>query len=216
MTQNSKLITTTKNKRAWAMRHALSVKAGFTLVELLVSVVLFTIVTVVAINALLKLAEVNDKGSAIVTAINNLEYALDHMSRSLRVGTSYHCRGTGAGDLPTPDTLESDQGTDCVDGNSAIEFVDETRRSVRYFLDTTNNSVKRTTSAGTFSLTAPEVEILGLRFYVKGALPYPDTFQPRVLMVIRGRTRLPGLHPDEQVPFNIQTTVSMRSILGGQ
>ena len=208
-----------KNKKVTALlptSYLLRTKGGFTLIELLVSVVLFTIVTVVAINALLKLAEVNDKGAAIVTAINNLEYALDHMGRSLRVGTSYHCRGSGLEQLPPPETLESEYGTDCTSGNASIEFVDETQRSVRYFWDSTNKSVKRTTATGTFSLTAPEVEILGLRFYVSGALPYPDTHQPRALLVMRGRTRLPGLHPEEQVDFNIQTTVSMRSILGGE
>lgn len=195
---------------------------GFTLIELLVAVSLFTIVTLIAINSLLKLAEVNDKGSAIVTAINNLEYAIDDMGRTLRVGTHYHCRGSGLESLPDPSTLESQQGTDCTGGNGSIEFVDEQGRSVRYFWDSQSGAIRRITklegdsSIGPFSLTAPEINVTGLKFYVSGALPYPDLYQPRALVVIKGRTRLPGLRDDEQVDFNLQTTVSMRSILGGQ
>ncbi len=64
----------------------ISQKKGFTLVEMIVSLAVFMVVAVIAVGALLKITDANRKSQALKTAINNINYALDAMSREMRTG----------------------------------------------------------------------------------------------------------------------------------
>jgi hypothetical protein len=46
-------------------------------------------VAVVAVGALLKITDANKKSQTLKTAINNLNFAMESMSREMRVGTNY-------------------------------------------------------------------------------------------------------------------------------
>lgn len=58
---------------------------------MVVSLGIFAVVAVVAVGALLKITDANKKSQSLKTAINNLNFALESMSREMRVGTDYHC-----------------------------------------------------------------------------------------------------------------------------
>jgi len=73
---------------------------GFTLVEMIVSLALFSVVAVIAIGALLKVINANNKAQSIQSAVTNLNFALESMSRDLRTGTDYDCE-TSVQSLPT-------------------------------------------------------------------------------------------------------------------
>jgi prepilin-type N-terminal cleavage/methylation domain-containing protein len=88
------------------MRYFSSQK-GFTLVEMVVSLGIFAVVAVVAVGALLKITDANKKSQSMKTAINNLNFALESMSREMRVGTDYHCNYPSAG---IPSTLPDGSG----------------------------------------------------------------------------------------------------------
>ncbi|MEK7184740.1 MAG: type II secretion system protein [Patescibacteria group bacterium] len=64
---------------------------GFTLLEMIISLAIFTIVALVAVGALLKIMDANRKSLALKTAINNLNFTLESMSREMRVGSNYFC-----------------------------------------------------------------------------------------------------------------------------
>ena len=64
---------------------------GFTLIEILVSVALFSLVMVVALGALLSMSVSIRKAESINSSVNNLSSAIDAMSRSMRTGTNYSC-----------------------------------------------------------------------------------------------------------------------------
>lgn len=70
-----------------------STTAGFTLIEMIVSLGIFTLVAVVAIGAFLKIIDSNKKAQSLKTAVNNLNFALESMSREMRVGYGYYCGG---------------------------------------------------------------------------------------------------------------------------
>src|SRR4051812_37401392 len=89
-----------------------SPKAGFTLVEMLVAIALFSIVMVVAVGTLLSLAAANKKAQALQSVMNNLNISLDGMVRSLRMGTSFQCL------LKNP----GPPGNDCKNGGREIAF----------------------------------------------------------------------------------------------
>jgi prepilin-type N-terminal cleavage/methylation domain-containing protein len=66
-------------------------QAGFTLIEMIVSLALFSVVVTVAVGALLMLVGANDELQGEQSIMTNLSFALDSMSREIRTGTEYYC-----------------------------------------------------------------------------------------------------------------------------
>lgn len=73
------------------MKFLSSRQKGFTLVEIIVSIAIFIVVAIVALGALLRIIDSNQKSQGLKTSINNMNFALESMSRELRVGSSYYC-----------------------------------------------------------------------------------------------------------------------------
>src|SRR3569832_199477 len=74
---------------------------GFTLIEMLVSTAIFAIVMVIALGALLAMSESDRKAQSLKAVINNLNFSLDSMSRSVRTGTGLNCGSQNGGDCAT-------------------------------------------------------------------------------------------------------------------
>ena len=167
---------------------------GFTLIELMVAVSIFTIVTVFALTALMRLADANDRAQALLTALNNLDFAMDHMSRTIRVGRFWSC----------------EPSCDAVFGTDNIRFLDVARKEyVEYWFIRAPEGgygyVEKKYNNKTFAITAPEIDIKNLTFFVStGVLDA----QPRVLILINGQTQVDGVALEEQETFNLQTSIS--------
>jgi prepilin-type N-terminal cleavage/methylation domain-containing protein len=86
---------------------------GFTLVEMIVSLALFSVVAVIAIGALLKVIDANNKAQSIQSAVTNINFALESMSRDLRTGTGIQCLSS----VPTSSTLPNGTSA-CTIGSS--------------------------------------------------------------------------------------------------
>ncbi|MDE2040944.1 MAG: type II secretion system protein [Patescibacteria group bacterium] len=69
---------------------------GFTLLEMLVSLAIFTIAAVFAVGSLVRITALNRQAQTLQSSMNNLGFALEAMSREMRVGTDYYC-DTGPG-----------------------------------------------------------------------------------------------------------------------
>src|SRR3990167_4369943 len=69
---------------------------GFSLIEILVSIAIFSVVMITAAGALLATIDANHKAQAIQLAMNNLGFALESMSRVIREGNTYHCDDSGS------------------------------------------------------------------------------------------------------------------------
>ncbi len=196
----------------------LSTTGGYSLVEMLVAVAIFTIVAMVSISALISINDANKKAQTMRAIIDNLNFATENMARNLRVGTTYHCDYTNLlAPLSQPlDCASSGAGSiafEAYNGDSA-----NPNDQVVYSLNSNGQIMKSVNSGGTFlPLTpyngelAPELQPLTidyLRFYVTGALP-GDNLQPRVVIVIGGTARYSS---QIQTKFQIQTSVSERRI----
>lgn len=157
---------------------------GFSLIELIVAVALFSIVMLVSVAALLALVDANRKAQALQSVMNNLNVALDGMVRSIRMGTTYHCGGAGYG---TP--------LSCAGGETfAFEPFDgdptDDSDQWIYSFEQDENGIGRiykSESGGTgwLAITAPEVSIEEMKFYVVGTDP-SDNVQPKVVISIKG------------------------------
>jgi len=64
---------------------------GFTLIEIIVALMIFSIVVVVALAALIKIIDANKKAQNTQDAVIGLSFALESMSREIRTGSSVEC-----------------------------------------------------------------------------------------------------------------------------
>jgi len=189
-----------------------NLRNGFTLVELIVALALFATVALISAGALLSVADANRKAQVLKSVMNNLNFALESMSREIRVGSNYYCNDVVEGTVPPGFASRRN----CVNGGNFLAFEasdgnsDTPNDQIIYRLN--NGRIEKSINGGSsFSgLTAPEVSIddgTGLRFYVTGA-PEGDSAQPKVLIILSGQA---GTKDRVVTRFDIQTTVSQRS-----
>ena len=65
--------------------------SGFTLIEIIVSLGVFSVVITIAVGALLMLVAANEQLQSEQVVMTNLSFALDSMTREIRTGTNYFC-----------------------------------------------------------------------------------------------------------------------------
>jgi len=73
------------------MKKKISHNQGFTLIEIIVSLAVFIVVATISVGAFLKILTANKQSQALETAMNNANFALDSMTRDLRVGEDFYC-----------------------------------------------------------------------------------------------------------------------------
>lgn len=185
---------------------------GFTLIEMMVAVSIFAIVMLVGVGSLLSLVQTNRRAEAINSVMNNLNSAVESMSRAIRVGTAYYCSNSAT--PPSPAVLASP--LDCSStGGVLLAFEsasgDRTNVNDQVVYRLNGKQLERSLASGAngtwVALTAPEVSIDSFNFYVIGS-PTGDGIQPRVLMRIQGSAMVPG----GTTTFTVQASVVQRLI----
>lgn len=194
-----------------------SLQSGFTLVELLVSLALFTIVVVAAVGSLYTINQASVKVNAMRTVLDNLNFATESMSRTIRTSSSIICGGVS--------NLTQSQ-PNCPFGNSngpaqEISFVSTLAgstggldyRRVSIPGSTTGAheiqkcAVQNNTLLNCVAVTAPEMNVTQLYFYVDG-VGANDGKQPSVTMIMQG---VANAGTGNIAPFAVQTFISQRA-----
>lgn len=105
-------------------------QSGFTLIEMIVSLGVFSVVVTIAVGALLILIASNRQLQDEQSILSNLSFALDSMTRDIRTGTHYYCdAATSYGGFFTADTdgIDTPPSTfatqDCPDGAGPFDRV---------------------------------------------------------------------------------------------
>ncbi len=191
-----------------------TLQSGFTLVELLVSLALFTVIVVAAIGSLYTVNDASRRVNAMRTVLDNINFATESMSRTIRTGHTIVCGGVENG-TGQPNCAFS--GNTAQSKISLISNIDNQGIEYRYQLDgvTGNGLIQKCLLNGSnqidptkcVSLTAPEVNITTLNFFVDGADP-ADGKQPSVIMMIQG---VANAGTGNTAPFTIQTLLSQRA-----
>ena len=195
-------------------------KRGFTLVELIVSVGLFTVVVTIAMTAYLRLISIDRKTRALNDVVTNLSFVVDSMERSIRTGTDYNAGDSGGANFQF--------GTG---GVNKFSFTNDAGKRVTYILVPTSGSQNAIAQCvGVFSsncsvgsgneviVTDPRINITDMSFYVDGVstltggsswhLSGGDGKQPMVFFTIRG-----SIKPDPNSPaatFTIESAAAQR------
>ena len=172
-------------------------RSGFTLVELLIAIGLFSIVITIAMGGFVRALRSQRQVVALIAANSNVSLVMEQMSREMRTGY-YFCETT----LTTP----------CDPTNLNISFLNGKGENVVYYLENSpsgNGRIFRAVNGGQGSqLTADNVNIRNLKFNLFGGVSDPN-YPARV--VIRASVSPAGNSFNvSDVVTNIQTTVSTR------
>jgi len=189
-----------------------SKQKGFTLIEMLVSVALFSVVLTVTLGSILTIADSNKKARSLMSVTNNLNFAVDSMVRSFKSGNidntnqvvstgTNEASGFGGASINEDNCFDTDE----IDYNVG----NFTTRKVRYCGIIDPNGIGRITkkingTGGTIAyLTSPDVNIEFLQFQAQGT--GTGVGQPILTIVIAGTVKV-----SEKISskFAIQTSVS--------
>lgn len=177
---------------------------GFTLVEMIVAVGLFAVVMLIAVGALLSMVGANRKAQSLQSVMNNLNIAVDGMVRSIREGSNYRCGST------------SPSNPNCPDGDQSFYFTpycpkeEICNTTWVYSYNSVTKRLERSEDgilSNAMPLTAPEVVIESVNFYVIGATRTDET-QPKVMIVIKGTAG--GAVVSARSTFHLQATAVQR------
>lgn len=189
---------------------------GFTLVEMIVSLGLFTIVLFIATSAFLSVVNADRKSRATRIATDNLNLALEDMMRKIKTGYAYGC----------------DAGGDCASG-TVFSFTDQIGVNFIYkrgvgsgaivsgtafsgcgsaYYTSTQGCLLREEGGTTVPMiaTSPEIDITSLKFAVSGSAVFPNRSQPVVVVTIDGAIGANLPNTAGRSAFSIQTVVTQR------
>ncbi len=169
--------------------------SGFTLVEVIVAVGLFTIISTISVAALLSAIDANRKARQVQAVTDNLSLMLEDMARSIRTGENIDCGALGGPkNCPAPA------------GASAINFDSDDHGAVRY--DLSGGRIRKEwtqpTSHGPVPVSDPRFAATGLAFFVYNTPGTSDG--PYVVIHIKGSIQAGAV----QTGVDLQTTVAKR------
>jgi prepilin-type N-terminal cleavage/methylation domain-containing protein len=210
-------------------------KSGFTLIEVIVSLALFSVVITIAVGALLILIASNRQLQNEQSVLSNLSFALDSMTREIRTGSNYYCAIATSLTDARLNPSEGDVG-DCYDslsGSPLYEVIafDEGGNSLTesgssrivYFYDRLEGKLYRTLGTGNpESIVSDGIYLSDVDFFVTGSGRTgggadSDELQPKITIVIEAYNSEDDFDADDadgvrDRAYVIQTTVTQRTL----
>lgn len=198
--------------------------AGFTIVEMMVALALFTIVMTIATGAFLSLIGGSSQLQAEQTIMTSLNFAMDSMTREIRTGTRYYCVNNA--ETRVDDLIET---SDCA-GSDSFSFVESgsslsnslssgttTGQRITYYINFNAGKKQLMRQIGfndsdgiQESLLSSDVTLESLKFFVSGAdsLSSGDVRQPTVTIIIEAQD------PNDATGkvYTLETTVTQREL----
>lgn len=176
---------------------------GYTLLEMVVAVGVFSMVMLVATGSYLTLINLDRESRSTTDVMTNLSFVVESMSREIRTGTAYRC-----------DNNQNMPNCSGVTGGTSFSFTDSRSpaRRIEYFLEdgqimvTIDDGESNVTSA----LTDSRVEVDSLRFFVKGVgtTGLEAEMQPQVRFIVTGTANT----GEREEPFTLQGSAVGREL----
>lgn len=165
----------------WQKKHK---NKGFTLIEMLVSLTLFSVVVVITIGSIFTIIDSNRKSQSLSLVMNDLNFAIESMTRDIKTAE--------------PDSLD--------ENGDSIRYINSANEDVNYFLD--SNTIKRQIGIG------DPVNILSDQIVIEEFKPrlfdlYSGLQQPKMLLYIKGYVQITEKTKSD---FFIQTTITPRKL----
>ena len=168
---------------------------GYTLLELIVSLAIFSMVMVIVTGAYLMLINLDREVRATNQTVSTLSFTVDSMARSIRTGSNYSCESGG------------------INNCKQFTFTDSSGQTQHYCRKTDNTIGQYTTGNCTTatSITDPSITIDTLTFVLVG-VGASDNVQPQVIFTMHGTmpTGAAGTGASKKAEFTIQTSATER------
>lgn len=190
---------------------------GFTLVELLISVSVFSTAVVIGVGALYSAQQINIKLQATHIIMDSINLSLETVTRNIRYGSNFYCSNNLAdkATLSVGDCIYST--TDSSSGGALIVFKlvsGGTNDRIAYYIEN-GHLMEAISNGGTLigtpkQISSDEVVITNLHFYVIGSQPSPgDTNQPMVTIILSGKTKSSKI--SQEASFVLQSSITSRN-----
>lgn len=189
--------------------------AGFSLIEVLVSLALFSIVITMSVGTLVVLMDGNAKAQENRELVNQVSLVLDGMSREIRTGYDYRCGDASQLDLGD----NNNNPRDCTSGGSAFGFTEsgtgltDGMSSNRIGYRLRNGIIQRNLAGSGWVDMTPDTNmtINDLRFTLSNSaqLSTGNTRTPVVSIVIEGEVQNSMF---SSTAFTLQTSVTQQSL----
>lgn len=209
-------------------------QAGFTLIEMIVSLAVFTTVIGISVGALLILIGTNQQLQAEQSVMTNLSFALDSMTREIRTGEYYYCASSpniaGAGNIFNPlndmDSILGESVNDCPNGRTGSnnlhglafseggDSITGSADRILYYHDAADGKIyRRVGDSPAQSIVSSGIFISDADFFVTGSKPLNATGanteeQAFVTIFIEAR----DINDPTAKSYKIQTTVTQRTL----
>ena len=208
--------------------------AGFTIIEMIVSLAVFAFVITIAVGALLMLVAASRQLQGEQSVMTNLSFALDAMTREIRTGSFYYCdarsskaSGTIFDDNTSLDTL-GDTYQDCSNGNPSASLnklhglafkeggdsISGLNERILYYFDKDEGKIfRRVGSRPAESIVSSGIFIRDAQFFVTGSKKSSIggggiSDQPAVTVFIEAAES----NDANAKPYYLQTTVTQRTL----
>lgn len=168
-------------------KHKLSSTEGFTIVEMLTSVLVFSVTMIAVGGIFVQLLAFQKRGFAAQQVQENTAYVLESIAREIRVST-----------------FQNQDSLGC--NSTSLSIIHPVLGPITYTLAGT--VVQKTTSAGTVNLNTSDVAFTRFNFCILGSSPV-DNLQTRVTILTQSRSG----SGNNEVVFDSQTTITLRDVL---
>ncbi len=177
---------------------------GFTLVELLVSIALFSIFVGISIGGFVSALNTQKQVTGLLAVQGNASEAIEEMTRDMRTGYLF-CHDAGSGTpTSTCGCTVTGSGWDC----SALTYINALGQSISYSL--VSGALQKNINGTAQPVTGNNVNVKYLNFFLFGNTE-GDNWPPRVTVAIgvAASSTNPAL---QQSVVHFQTTISARGI----
>lgn len=212
-------------------------KAGFTLIEMIVSLGVFAVVVTTAVGAVLMLIATNQQLQGEQSVMTNLSFALDTMTREIRTGTNIYCvtranyfdggSDNEFDDSNSPESIIDDNVADCstgrfpenhqlqgvsfYEGGGSITAAAGARRIMYYYDADQKTLMRRVGNQDAQSIVSSGLVIQNAEFFVTGTSRLEttdDAEQPTVTLYIEAQEK----DDSSAKTYYISTTVTQRTL----
>lgn len=171
-------------------------KQGVTLIELLVTITVFSIVITASLSLFASALKEQRKALSSAYLLNTASYVTDYISRALRMAQK-DMAGSCIAAKHNFATLQEYQ----------IKFLNSKGKCQEFFLEGGIIKVRKSEISGIpQNLTPANLQVENLKFKITGE-GQDDLLQPKVTFIFKLKTKEP-----EPQTFNLQTTVSQRQL----
>lgn len=208
--------------------------SGFSLIEMIVALALFSAVLTISVGALLMLIAANGQLREEQSVMTNLSFALDGMTRELRTGVRYYCESRSNLSAGGPNNLFNlsnnlneaigEDTQDCATGRPAghrlqgISFqeagdslTESSATRILYFYNENEQALFRRIGNGVDErITSEGINVVDAEFFVTGSAPEDpdgDTVQPLITIYLEVQD---ASSPDRT--YQLQTHVTQRTL----